>query len=180
MEQHYTPKVFLSGPMILYPNGKQLIQEALRLCRDYGFDPILNAQTLQILNPMALDKQALAQLICDTNRDLIASCDLILADCNEFRGGYQPYAGASFELGYAYTLEKKLYCYLSDLRSCEEKYGGIKKAYADGTPCDEEVRWFEPDCLNLMLWAPSTIVGGGLEDALKQAAADFFGGKEDA
>lgn len=169
------PKVYIAGPEVFMEDGKQVSERYVALCEQYGFEgfsPALgHGDPIDFSNP---DRKQIAKEICEKNMRLIEQCDLIIANLNEFRGD-EPDGGTAFEVGYGYGLEKKLYGFLTDMRPHYEKYRGERTTLPDGREADFKGRWFETDCLNLMLFAPSTIISGGFEDALKAAAKDYFG-----
>ncbi len=165
------PVIYLSGPDRLLPDGKERMKKAAELCDKYGFDTVPVPDTLFIHSSsreegIALAKERLAG---------IASCDLIIADTRDFRDLLEPYGETSMELGYAWGMGKKLYCYMKDARSCADRYPGTRHKNEKDFWVDENGISFEPGPLNLMLVSPSTVVEGGLEEALKAASADFFG-----
>ncbi len=167
------PKVYIAGPECFMPNSQQLARDAVALCDRMGFEgwsPVLPVEGAPAV--CGDTPQQRAASICKKNMWLIENCDLIIANCNNWRGE-EPDGGTCFELGYGYMLGKKLYCFLDDIRPCVDKYKGKKIMCDDGVYRDEQNRFFESGPLNLMLSAPATVVGGALEDALKVAAKDF-------
>ncbi len=167
------PKVYIAGPECFMPQSGQLAKEAVELCDRMGFEgwsPVLPVEGAPAVGGDTPQDRAVS--ICKKNMWLIEHCDLIIANCNNWRGE-EPDGGTCFELGYGYMLKKKLYCYLDDIRPCYEKYNGVKVRDEDGSLRDDQGRFFESGPLNLMLSAPATVVGGRLEDALKVAAKDF-------
>ncbi|MBR5501972.1 MAG: nucleoside 2-deoxyribosyltransferase [Oscillospiraceae bacterium] len=161
------PVVYLSGPDRLKADAAERLAAAKALVEQYGFAMAeLPAEAIDING----DPRAMAEL----RMKIMDGCDLIIADTNDFRG-IEPFAGSSFDLGYCYAMEKKLYCYMPDTRSCGDRYPGKTSVNERGRKVDEKGFSLESGTLNLMLDAPSTIVEGGLEDALKVAAKDYFG-----
>ncbi|MEG1944844.1 MAG: nucleoside 2-deoxyribosyltransferase [Oscillospiraceae bacterium] len=168
------PKIYLAGPECFMPDGKQRADQALALCEKYGFEGISPAkgnagEPVDFSNP---DRQRVARDICKKNMWCIEQCDIIIANTNNFRG-FEPDGGTAFELGYGWALGKKLYCFLDDIRSCEDKYTGVQIPDKNNVLRDENGLTFESGPLNLMLDDSSTVIEGGIEDALKRAAADF-------
>ncbi len=172
------PKVYIAGPECFMPDGRERAERALELCRRYGFEGHSPALEEENFGPRVdfsdPDRRAVADAICRRNMWLIEHCDIVIANCNNFRG-QEPDGGTCFELGYGYIKGKKLYCFLEDIRPCFEKYVGSKIPDKNGTLRDEQGRFFERGPLNLMLSAPSRVVQGDFEAALKAAARDFFG-----
>ena len=162
-------KVYLSGPSHLLRNGKEIYEKMYKLCEDYGFEVL--RQPEELFNPKSSYEEGL--LLARKRGELIKQCDLIIADCNDMYGSVEPYGETAFELGFAYGLEKKLYCYIADKSYCEVRFKGEKSMGPNGRLIDKDGITFEPQTLNVMLDNPSTIVEGGLEEALKQARKDF-------
>ena len=160
------PIVYFTGPDRLLPNGAKRLADAAALAERYGFQAAL-------LPPEALDLHTDAPTAAAARMRVMDSCDLVLADTRDFRGT-EPFAACGFDLGYCYGKDKKLYCYMEDARSCEERYPGPTTLNEKGRKVDLDGFGFESGPLNLMLLAPSTVVEGTLEDALARAAADFF------
>ena len=169
------PLVYIAGPECFQPNGKELAEKAIRLCEEYGFEglsPVVGHPSLPAID-FSQGKKAAAKQIFYKNISLINMCDLVIANLNNFRG-WEPDGGTCFELGYAYTQDKKLYAFMDDKRPCYEKYVG--NIHFDGVFWrDDNGAFFESGCCNLMMNAPATVVEGTFEDALKKAKEDFFG-----
>lgn len=104
------------------------------------------------------------------NLALIDACDAVCANLNPFRGN-EPDSGTCFELGYAYAKGKRLYGYLSDVRTLREKLG---KTDADGFSVED---FHLP--VNLMLGVPLTLVQGDFAECVKRITADFNLEKEE-
>ena len=168
------PVIYLSGPGRLLPDGKERSRKAAELCAKYGFDTVPVPDNLFDHSSSKEEGIELAK----KRLEGIASCDLIIADTRDFRDLLEPYGETSMELGYAWGLGKKCYCYMKDARDCADRYPGERHKNEKGTWVDEDGIGFEPGPLNLMLNSPSTVIEGHLEDALKVAHADFFGEEE--
>ena len=155
-------KVYLSGPDRLKKDALSLFEEKKKLCEKYGFELLEYPKELF----KAKDSPENNELIARKRLELIKECDIIIADTVDFRSFLEPYSETGFELGAGYALGKKMYCYMPDTRVCRERYTG------------ENGIGFEPGPVNLMLEYSSTIVEGGLEDALKVAAEDLEKGED--
>ena len=175
------PKIYIAGPECFKANCEELAKEMLALCDKYGFEGHSPALADPDFGPQVdfsePDKRKVADAICRRNMWLIEHCDIVIANANNFRG-QEPDGGTCFELGYAYGFGKKLYTYLDDIRPCVEKYVGEQIPDENGTLRDSEGRFFESGPLNLMLSAPSLVIEGDFETALKVAHRDYFGGEE--
>ena len=167
-------KVYLSGPDRLKKDALRLFEEKKKLCEKYGFELLEYPKELF----KAKDSAENNELIARKRLELIRECDIIIADTVDFRSFLEPYSETGFELGAGYALGKKMYCYMPDTRVCRERYTGEKK-YKEGYGyTDENGIGFEPGPVNLMLEYSSTIVEGGLEDALNVAAEDLKKGED--
>ncbi len=162
-------KVYLSGPSYLLKDGKKRYEEMYELCEKYGFEALRQPEELFSHKSSFTEGRDLAL----KRSELIKQCDLIIADCNDMYGSVEPFGETAFELGYAYSLNKKLYCFIKDARYCEERFQGEKSMGKSGRLVDKDGITFEPQTLNVMLHNPSKIVEGNLEDALKEARKDF-------
>ena len=166
------PKLYLSSPERLHKNGAAWYAEAAELAARYGFELLPLPEAAFCPTSSREEGAALAKQRCER----IAQCDLLIADTRDFRNELEPHAEAGYELGYAFGLEKKLYCYMPDARTCTERYGrAVPSQTEEGVMLHEDGMSLEPGPLNLMLFSPAAVVQGGLEDALKRAAQDFFG-----
>ena len=110
------------------PNGYRLATHAKELCDEYGFEilsPVLGDGNNEDFS--SLTKERTAKKIFENNIGFIDKCDILVANINNFRG-WEPDSGTCFEIGYAYSKGKKLYCFIDDMRPCYEKYiGSIHK-----------------------------------------------------
>ena len=163
-------KIYLSGPDRLKRNGRELFAEKKELCERYGFE------VLEYPDEIYKEKDSFENNyeIAKKRLELIKECDIFIGDTNDFRAFVEPFGETALETGMAYGLEKKVYCYMKDARTCQERYSGEKK-YDDSIKkwTDENGIGFEPGPLNLMLEYGGKIVEGGLEDALKQIVKDL-------
>lgn len=98
-----------------------------------------------------------ATRIVDCNFSLIDECDIIIADCNPFRG-QEPDSGTVCEIGYGIAKKKKIICYMEDTTPLYNKYGAFDK-----NNCFYENFGFP---LNIMIATKATIIEGTFEDAV--------------
>lgn len=156
-------KIYIAGPDVFRQDAKSWAEDVRALVASFGFEALLPTDNEQT---EPLD-------ICVANRNLIRSCDLILANVNEFRG-VEPDSGTCFEIGYAAALNKPIIMYLSDTRSLVEKiylslYGFIStttttmisKTDIDGYAVED----FDLP-LNLMLACSGKVIHGNIHEAL--------------
>ena len=167
------PLVYIAGPECFQPNGKELARQALQLCEKYGFEglsPVIGHPSLPPVD-FSNGKKEAAKQIFRKNISLINMCDLVIANLNNFRG-WELDAGTCFEIGYAYTQDKKLYGFMDDTRPCYEKYIGSIH-YDAPFWRDDNGAFFESGACDLMISGHAQVIQGGLEEALKKAREDF-------
>ncbi|MCB1141549.1 MAG: nucleoside 2-deoxyribosyltransferase [Leptospiraceae bacterium] len=102
-------KIYLAGPDVFRPNPVIFFNQIKDLGNELGF----SIQTP--LDPHHSDLKGLdlAKSIFLSNLDLIRNSDLVLANCNSFRGPLID-DGTAFEIGYAFSLKKKIIGYLKE------------------------------------------------------------------
>lgn len=168
-------KIYIAGPECFMPDGKEKSQKAVQLCVENGFDAISPALGVKGETPLDFSKgrKNAGMQIFKRNIEYINSCDIVIANVNNFRG-WEPDGGTCFEIGYAYTQGKKIYGFMRDTRPCYEKY--IGDIYNDGVYWrDAQGAFFETGCMNLMVSGHATIVEGDFESALKKVIEDLRG-----
>ncbi|MEG2191841.1 MAG: nucleoside 2-deoxyribosyltransferase [Oscillospiraceae bacterium] len=167
------PVVYIAGFECFLPDGKQRAQRAVEICEELGFvgvSPMIGDGNAPPID-FSKGKKAAAIQIFHNNIGYIDRCDLVIANLNNFRG-WELDGGTCFELGYAFSQEKKLYGFMEDTRPCFEKY--IGNVYFDQTMWRDECgAFFEAGCCNLMINAPATVVEGDFKAALEKAKSDF-------
>lgn len=107
--------IYLAGPEVFLPNALEVLTSAKKLCERFGFDaltPFDGEVTDQV-------KLAKANQIFKENILLIQKSDIVIANCNPFRGACVD-DGTAFEIGYAYGKGKRVFGYLKDNRSLPE------------------------------------------------------------
>ena len=144
-------KIYLAGFDVFCPDAIERGAAMKQLCEEYGFEGLFPLDNVC----------STPEEIFMSNTAMIRSCDIVAANMNCFRG-FEPDSGTAFELGFAYSLGKQLYCYMNDTRPMADKLGLVDKKgmYVEnfGMP------------LNLMLSVPSIIVRGDLKDCLDYIA----------
>lgn len=164
-------KIYIAGPDVFLGNADDVLQEKVKACERYGaigLSPIDNETTGGTDEYHSMSKK-----IFRGNMELIHECDIIIANCNPFRESPLVDDGTAFELACGYMLDKRLYCYMDDTSTTEEKLmmvGGYERK--DGV-FDREGYRAEPfgNPMNLMLTEAvrenGAIIEGGFEDVLK-------------
>lgn len=90
------------------PEALSVLQERKSLCSSYGFHAVSPFDS-DIPNDSERN-QDLARKIFFGNLELIRKSDIVLANCNPFRGPLVD-DGTAFEIGYAFALGKTIYGY---------------------------------------------------------------------
>lgn len=139
-------KVYMAGPDVFRPDQLDVFAWNKQLLTDAGFIP---------LSPMDGDPPALdmSRGIYLGNMEMIESCDLVIANCNDFRGDCID-DGTAFEIGAAKALGKVIFGYRDRLNSMKDRLGGVD---ADG--------WAVEDFnlpVNLMIYHAIELSGGHL------------------
>ncbi len=113
-------KIYLAGPDVFLPNAIEEGERLKALCKEYGYegffpmDNIISGET----------PKEIAQKIQEANKQMIHSCDMVIANLSPFRGP-EPDSGTVWEVGYAQAFGKKVFGYSRDLRTLKEKTQAI-------------------------------------------------------
>ncbi|CAN1721490.1 Nucleoside 2-deoxyribosyltransferase [Hyphomicrobium sp. 1Nfss2.1] len=104
-----TPRIYLAGPEVFFPDAVQQGEAKKRVCAEHGFEgvyPLDNA----IEGAAHLQPQELARRISHGNERLMRSCELVIANCTPFRS-ISIDAGTAFEIGFMQALGKPVLGY---------------------------------------------------------------------
>ena len=157
------PKVYVAGPEVFRPDAVAYAQIQRNLCEQYGFvglHPMDNN-----LDPSDRSMQT-ATRIYRADVAQIKACDLIVANCNAFRG-VPIDDGTAYELGYANALGKPAYGYVRRLIPASE-FAQTRCAFTrqqDGRLLDEDGYVLVDDfgtSINLMMQCGMFETGGHL------------------
>ena len=139
--------IYLAGFEVFAPDARQRGARMKMMCAECG-----------LIGLYPLDNEAgAASAIFAGNCALIDRADAVIANLNPFRGA-EPDSGTCFEVGYAFAKGKRVYAYVSDTRTMQQKLGQTDK---DGFSVEN---FGLP--LNLMLASAATVVKGGFAEAL--------------
>ena len=165
-------KIYMAGPQCFYPNSEEVFANYCAIAEKYGCERCDTPADFSGANT----PQKVAKAIFEANINSIKTCDVVIADINNFRG-WEPDSGTSFEMGAAHVWGKPIYAYISDIRSCEEKLMEKEEVIVeeDGRVRDKEGIRLERGVANLMLTGSSVVVHGTFEDAVKRACEDLRG-----
>lgn len=174
-------KLYLAGPDIFRPDAATYADEQRRLCEKYDF---IGLHPLDNNLDITGSEYDIAERIQRGDVNQIREADIIIANCNPFRGMCID-DGTAYELGFANALEKPSYGYLTDADD-------LMQRTITGYPCapwekDEKVSIDQDGYLvvdafttriNLMLEVGMTDSGGRLisgtfEDCLRTIRDDL-------
>lgn len=166
-EKHDRPVVYLASTVRYDPDAGKKLQEMKQLCQEYGYDvltPLDRAAGEEMgENPYQLAAQQFYRF-----QKHVRSCDIILADLNDFRG-HEPSCDVSFECGMGYQLGKKLFGYMRDTSKMRERIPnyGRDREYRD--ECGRNAEDFDYP-INLMFAGSMPIIKA---DCFKQAVDEM-------
>ncbi|TGL33411.1 nucleoside 2-deoxyribosyltransferase [Leptospira perdikensis] len=151
--------IYLAGPEVFLPNALQVLSDAKVLCESFGYRALTPFDG-EITDQIHLAK---AKQIFQENISLIEQSDMVIANCNPFRGACVD-DGTAFEIGYAYAKGKRVFGYLNDKRSLPEIVRSKipTKSHDSGYAIDEDGFLLNEDfgnSINLML--EFSILGSG-------------------
>lgn len=167
------PLVYLSGPERYDGDARLRYQVMKEICSRYGMDacsPLDRAQGVREIKTENLYTKAAHEF--DHYQHHVRSCDLIVANLNDYRG-YECSNDTGFECGMAFQLGKALYGYLDDARPMKYRvpHLGEEREFRDMSGCNVE-NFDYP--LNLMFGCSMKILEGTFETVMERVAADFF------
>lgn len=206
------PKLYLAGPEVFLPEPLAHAAQQRALCEQYGFMPLhpvdngpaCGAQSVAALQRLyaavqlyrtdprpvftALPSAAMrcAMQIYLGNIKYVRECDIVVANCNAFRGALVD-DGTAYELGLGNGLGKPTYGYIETalpaVQNVLQRYPCTIQA--DGVPRDQDGYLVVDDfgtAINLMLQCGMLLSGGrlvegGFEDCLRAIRLDLDTGK---
>lgn len=111
-------KLYLAGPEVFLADGVARAEEQRRLCSKYGFVPLHPMDNnLDLGNK---DYKTATQ-IYRGDVGQVRECDIIVANCNPFRGKICIDDGTAYELGCANALGKVSYGYIRSMVGLVER-----------------------------------------------------------
>src|SRR3989442_14697130 len=212
MSSQHKPKLYLAGPEVFLPEALAYAEQQRALCEHYGFlglHPVDNGPTFGELSVEALARlydavklfrlDPLGNLMGLPSEDMrcamkiylgnikyVRQCDIVVANCNAFRGALVD-DGTAYELGLGNGLGKPTYGYLDAAIPAVQN---ILQRYpctllATGVPVDQDGYLVVDDfgtAINLMLECGMLLGGGRLvegsfEDCLRAMRTDLDTGK---
>ena len=206
------PKLYLAGPDVFLPDPLAHAEKQRALCERYGFTPLhptdngltcggqstaalarlyeavklYRTDTRQSLMALPSEGMRCAMQIYLGNIKYVRECDIVVANCNAFRGALVD-DGTAYELGLVHGLGKPAYGYieiaLPVVQNVPSRYPCTIQA--DGVPMDQDgylvIENFG-NALNLMLecgilLSGGCLVEGNFEDCLQAIRTDLDTGK---
>ncbi len=207
------PKLYLAGPEVFLPDALEKAEEQCALCAQYGFvglhpmdnnidprkrDPIKIRELYQSLRVFRGDIQKLLTHFAQEQEEILSAlqiylgdlyqifqCDIVVANCNAFRGALMD-DGTAYELGVGNALGKPSYGYIAQRLPAKQH---ILSHYPctlreDGIPIDKDGYLVVDDfgtSINLMmecgmLMSGGRLVEGNFEHCLQAIRADLDAG----
>ena len=160
-------KIYLAGPDVFEKDALQQGERLKERCSAYGFEGLFPLDN--VINFDASPYEV-AKAIRKANVELIASCDIVMANLNPFRG-VEPDSGTVYEVGYATALGKKVYGYAQDRREMIERIRSEQQLHHDAVHCKSE-KCIEDFGLSHNLMMIDVVVAQDAEACLKQIALE--------
>ncbi len=109
-------KIYLAGPEVFLPNAAEVLEQRKELCKRYGFtgNTPFDSQVPEVMKGLQI-----AKAIFENNKSLILQSDLIIANCNPFRGANID-DGTAFEIGFGFGVGKKIFGFCNSKKSLVE------------------------------------------------------------
>ncbi|TYC57660.1 nucleoside 2-deoxyribosyltransferase [Marinobacter sp. BW6] len=161
-------RIYLAGPEVFFPaeEHRAIVDEKKRLLREAGLEGVDPLDTELVFSEDAA-KQDRGHRIYHANRDLMDSCDAIIANLTPFRG-ISADPGTVFEVGYMIGQGKSAFGFTLDSRHYRERTGA-----ADLDDPDHSIEDFEMSD-NLMIEGGIRDSGGQLLVAAEPGEHRFF------
>ena len=155
----------------LYASAKY--DEKKKILEKYGFEvitPIDKAPGVEVMETDDIYERVYN--IFDHYQQHVRDCDIILADLNDFRGGYEPNSDVAFECGMAYELDKKMYGYMNNIGRMIDRIPCLEDGDAFRDFNGMSVENFNAP-LNLMFGASMKLLDGNFEEVVKKMKEDL-------
>ena len=161
-------RIYLAGPEVFFPHEEHntIVAEKKRLLREAGYEGIDPLDTALTFSDEEA-KPARGHRIYQANRELMDSCDAIIANLTPFRG-ISADPGTVFEVGYMIGQGKAAFGFTMDCRHYRERAGA-----ADRDELGHSIEDFEMSD-NLMIEGGIKESGGQLLVAEQPGEHRFF------
>lgn len=120
-----TPKVYIAGQDVFRPNQAEILASYKRVLTEAGFIP-LSPMDNEIPKEVWTNPTKACKLIYEGNIAMVKECDIVLANCNDFRGDCID-DGTAFEIGMATAYGKVIFGYRGDHRTLRQRLGESDK-----------------------------------------------------
>lgn len=165
-------KLYIAGPEVFLPNGREQMARKAAMVRRYGFEPLCPGD-LDI--PEQKTKKAFGHAISKVNEGMMNEAHGVIANLTPFRGEWAD-VGTVFELGYMCALNKMVAAYSN---VADDHYQRLLRYYGNVITTDAAGYQRGPDGLSLEDFdmADNLMLDGGVERrrgivALHDAAKD--------
>ncbi len=162
-------RIYLAGPEVFFPHEEHnaIVAEKKRLLREAGYEGIDPLDTALTFSDQEA-KPARGHRIYQANRELMDSCDAIIANLTPPFRGISADPGTVFEVGYMIGQGKAAFGFTMDLRHYRERAGS-----ADRDELGHSIEDFEMSD-NLMIEGGIQESGGQLLVAEQPGEHRFF------
>ena len=164
-------KIYIAGPDVFALDAKEIGNKYTSMCEEYGFIGLYPLD-----NEIKSDTpHNMAEKIYYANKKMLDSCDIVIANLNQFRGK-EPDSGTVWEVGYAVALGKKVYGYMVDTKSYISRFRNDEKNQFNKFIVDNNKRIIEDFELpvNLMIACSVKLIKGDFQEVLKTINHDAF------
>ena len=176
------PKLYLAGPEVFRPDAMEYAQTQRSLCVQYGF---IGLHPMDNNVDLSDSSMRTATRIYRGDIGQIKACDIVIANCNAFRGALID-DGTAYELGYGNALGKPTYGYIERLLPEQEllQERCTFTTLPDGRKVDQDGFLLVDDfgtSINLMMQcgmldSGGRLVAGDFETCLKAIRHDLDSG----
>ena len=167
------PRMFLSGIERYDANAAEKYNAMKTICEKYGFAAVTPLDILDGIEPIVSnDPYTTATDSFDRWQKNLRSCDILLANLNDFHG-FEPSSDVAFECGSAWQQGKKCYGYMDDISVMQKRiphYGPEK----DNTDIYGNVVENFDYPINLMFASSMPVFTGSFEEVVDRVAKDYF------
>ena len=176
------PKLYLAGPEVFRPDAIEHARTQRSLCVQYGF---VGLHPMDNNIDLSDSSMRTATGIYRGDIGQIKACDIVIANCNAFRGALID-DGTAYELGYGNALGKPTYGYIERLLPEQEllQERCVFTTLPDGRKVDQDGFLLVDDfgtSINLMMQcgmldSGGRLVAGDFETCLKAIRHDLDSG----
>lgn len=164
------PRVYVASPDRFRVDAADYYRGVKELGAGYGWQVLTPLDDVPgVERVVGEDRWASAYSTFDRCQQLVRSCDVIIADLNDYHG-LEPNSDTSFECGFGFQLGKRLFGYMSDTRRMIDRIPNLGPQFAHADLAGAKAETFDYP-INLMFASSMPIFEGKLEDIAGQVAA---------